>query len=61
MQEQDELAETVLEELASERQWDVAFTDSADALAQLASEALVEHRNGRTEPLDPDRLCTVNT
>jgi hypothetical protein len=31
--EQDALAAVILEELASERRWDQAFTDSADLLA----------------------------
>jgi len=44
--EQDALAAWILEELASERHWDEAFTDSADALAQLADEALAEHHAG---------------
>ena len=46
MREQDALAAWILEELASERQWDEAFADSADALAQLADEALAEHHSG---------------
>lgn len=56
MQEQDVLANWILEELASERRWEIAFANSADALAQLAEEALSEHRKGRTKPLDPDYL-----
>jgi len=54
--EQDALATWILEELASERRWDKSFAQSEDALAQLADEALAEHREGRTEPLDPARL-----
>ena len=44
--EQDALAAWILEELASERHWDEAFTDSADTLAQLADEALAEYHPG---------------
>lgn len=55
-QEQDALAAVMLEELASERRWDQAFADSADLLAQLADQALAEHRAGRTQVLDPERL-----
>ena len=55
-QEQDALATWILDELASERRWDKSFARSEDALAQLADEALAEHREGRTEPLDPARL-----
>ncbi len=55
-QEQDALATVILEELASERRWDQAFADSADLLAQLADQALAEHRAGKTHVLDPERL-----
>jgi hypothetical protein len=56
VQEQDALAAVILEELASERRWDQAFADSADLLAQLADQALAEHRAGKTQVLDPERL-----
>ncbi len=55
-QEQNAFANWILEELASEKRWQKAFADSADALARLADEALEEHRKGNTRPLDPDRL-----
>ena len=55
-EEQDALANWVLEEIASERRWDEAFRASADRLKALAEEALQEAREGRTEELDPDRL-----
>ncbi len=54
--EQEALARWILEELASELRWDEAFAASADALAQLADEALAEHRAGLTEPLEADDL-----
>lgn len=54
--EQDALAAMILEELASERRWEKAFADSERVLAQLADEALAEHREGRTQVLDPERL-----
>lgn len=54
--EQDELAEWILRELASEQRWNQAFAASADVLARLADEALAEHRAGRTLPLDPEEL-----
>jgi hypothetical protein len=54
--EQEVFAAWILEELASERRWEEAFAASGDALAQLADEALAEHREGRTRELDPDRL-----
>ena len=41
----------VLEELTAERRWDELFAASPDLLDQLADEALLEHREGRTQPL----------
>jgi len=55
-QEQDALAAWILEELASERRWMDAFAASQDVLAELADEALAEHRAGKTLHLDPDTL-----
>ncbi|MBE7511455.1 MAG: hypothetical protein HS103_01385 [Anaerolineales bacterium] len=49
-QEQDVLAAWILEELASERRWMDAFATSQDLLAELADEALAEHRAGKTQP-----------
>lgn len=54
--EQDAFARWILEELRSEERWDRLFEQSQDALARLADEALEEYRQGKTEPLDPDRL-----
>ena len=54
--DQDALAEWLLEELKSERRWAELLAQSADLLDHLASEALEEHRQGRSEPLDPERL-----
>jgi hypothetical protein len=53
---QDALAEAILEELAADRAWDASFARRPDALAKLAEEALAEHRAGKTQPLDPDKL-----
>jgi hypothetical protein len=55
-EEQDALARALLQDLASERAIDEWIAASGDALARLADEALEEHRTGRTEPLDPERL-----
>ena len=49
-EEQDALATAVLSEI--ER----LFAGSEDELSELADEALVEHRAGRTKVLDPNRL-----
>ena len=54
--EQDALGRFLLDELASERRWEELFAGSHDVLADLADEALAEHRAGRTEKLDPDKL-----
>jgi hypothetical protein len=54
--QQDAIASIILEELEDEIHWDKAFTNSQDALALLASEAMKEHKAGKTEELDPDKL-----
>ena len=55
-EEQNALARALLEELASERRWDELFAGSGDLLSKLAAEALDDHRAGRTEELDPNKL-----
>ena len=54
--EQEALGRILLEELASERRWEDFFAGSHDLLAELADQALTEHRAGRTEKLDPEKL-----
>ena len=54
--EQDLLASRVLAELQAEDAFDRAIAGSVDKLADLAREALAEHRAGLTEELDPDNL-----
>ncbi len=54
--QQDEIAVWILAELESENRWDQLFASSQDLLAELAAEALTEHRARRTQILDPDRL-----
>ena len=54
--EHDALARALLHDLASEQVIDERIAASGDELARFADEALAEHRTGRTEPLDPDRL-----
>ena len=44
--EQDALADWLLAELESERQWEKSFADSQDVLSKLAEEALAEHHQG---------------
>ena len=54
--EQDLLGQILLDELASERRWDELFSGSHDLLSDLADQAIAEHRAGRTEKLDPEKL-----
>ena len=54
--EQEAVAAWLLEELSSERQWQGAFSNSQDLLTSLADKALREHKQGRTEPLQPNEL-----
>jgi hypothetical protein len=54
--EQDALGRILLEELASERRWEKLFAGSHDLLADLADQALAEHRAGQTKKLDPEKL-----
>ena len=49
--EQDALAAILLEDLASEKKWSELFAQSQDLLANLAEQALAEHRAGKTTPL----------
>ena len=51
--EQEALARWILDELSSEQRWNDVFQVTGDVLAQLADEALAEHRAGRTRPLEP--------
>jgi hypothetical protein len=54
--EQDMLASRLLAEMAAEDEFDRAIASTSDKLAQLAQEALNEHRAGLTEKLDPDQI-----
>ena len=55
-EDQDTLARALLSDLASERTIDERLAGTPDALERLAEEALAEHRSGRSELLDPERL-----
>jgi diacylglycerol kinase family enzyme len=50
--EQDLLASRLLAELAAEDDFDRVIAGSTDKLAQLAAEALAEHRAGLTQEYD---------
>ena len=54
--DQDAIAASILAEIEDDRRWAESFARSPDLLAELAKEALEEHRAGRTLPLDPERM-----
>jgi len=54
--EQNKLAKLLLNELLAEKKWEKAFAGSEDILSGLADEAIEEHKQGKTEPLDIDSL-----
>jgi len=54
--EQNIFARWLLNELLSERKWEKAFAESEDILSKLADEALKEHAQGKTKPLDINEL-----
>ena len=54
--EQNIFAKWILEELEAERKWDKLFAESEDISEKLAEEALKEHKEGKTEVLDFNKL-----
>jgi len=54
--EQNVLAKWLIAELESERKWERMFAESEDVLEKLADVALTEHAQGRTKPLEIDKL-----
>ena len=54
--EQNVLAKLLLSELVAEKNWEKAFAGSEDILSRLADEAIEEHKQGRSKPLDIDSL-----
>ena len=54
--EQNALAKWVIEELESEDRWGKAFAGSEDILDRLADEALETHKDGKTKPMDIEKL-----
>jgi hypothetical protein len=51
-EEQDALAALLMDEIKSEQRWSASFAASQNLLKSLASDALAEHRVGKTKPLD---------
>jgi hypothetical protein len=54
--DQNALARWLMDEIISQKKWEKAFAESEDLLDTLADEALEEHAQGRTKPLDVNRL-----
>ena len=54
--QQNAIAQMVLDEVESERQWDERFANSTDKLGKLADKAWAEHEAGQSENLDPETL-----
>jgi len=54
--EQDRIAQWLLEELRDEEHWEGQFAASQDALSRLAGEARTERAAGKLTDLDPDKL-----
>ncbi len=55
-EEQDALADWILEELGDEQRWQKSFAESQDLLGKMADKALQEHKQGKTNPLDLSEL-----
>ncbi len=54
--EQDRIAQWLLDELRDEEHWAHQFSASQDALSKLGAEARADRAGGRTTELDPDKL-----
>jgi hypothetical protein len=54
--EQDRIAEWLLDELRDDEHWERQFANSQDALSKLAAEARADRTAGRATELDPDKL-----
>ncbi len=52
MEEQDRIASEILAEIEDEAAWAKRFATRRDKLPRLADEALAEHRQGKSRPLD---------
>jgi hypothetical protein len=54
--EQDRIAQWLLDETRDEEHWARKFLASQDSLSELAAEARTEQAAGRATELDPDKL-----
>ena len=55
-EEQDRIAQWMLEELRDEEHWAQQFAATQSALSKLAAETRAERAAGKTTDLDPDKL-----
>jgi hypothetical protein len=54
--EQEAIGAWLLAEMESEHRWSELFGRSGSVVERLADEAVEEHEDGLTTPLDPDEL-----
>ena len=54
--EQEAIGAWLLAEMQSETRWNELFAKPAPTLERMADQALQEHKQGQTIPLDPDAL-----
>lgn len=55
-EEQNRIAQWLLDELRDDEHWTHQFANSQDALSKLAAEARADLAAGRATELDPDKL-----
>jgi hypothetical protein len=55
-EEQEAIGALLLAEIDADRRWDELFAQPSEVIERMADRALENHRQGRTEPLDPDTL-----
>ena len=55
-EEQDAMAQFILDELEDEQRWDEAFAHSQDALSRLAEEVRHDIQTGKVKPLGMDEV-----
>ncbi len=48
---QDEIAQIIINEIESEKKWDVKFAKSQSLLEKMAMVALTEHRSGKSRAM----------
>ena len=52
VEDQNYIAWRIMEEIAEEQKWTDSLAGSLDVLDQMAAEALQEHAEGKTRPLE---------